>query len=311
MTKLGYLIPTREQIMNGDHGTSGLLDRARFAADQGFDSLWVGDSLFARPRHDPLTLLAGIAVAVPELELGTAILLSSLRNPVILAQQLATIDQLSEGRLRVGVGIGANAPPIHAEFAAAGVPFEKRVGRLVESINLCRALWRGEPVSWQGRWELQDIVVAPKAFTPDGPPIWYASGVDAGVVRAAKHFDGWFPIGPDAETIARQQALFEEASLVSQRTDQTTAVYLTVCVDDDREQAAQKIDDYLEAYYAMPATLLRSVQACCGGTATDVVAWLRTFVDAGADHLVIRVVGDYQKTLSEIANHRDELMSQV
>ena len=189
MTRLGYLIPTREQIMQDAHGTAELLDRARFARDLGIDSLWVGDSLFARPRHDPLTLLAAIATAAPGVALGTAILLSALRNPVLLAQQLATIDQLSDGQLIVGVGIGADAPAIRAEFAAAGVPFEKRVGRLVEGLQLCKALWQGEPVTWNGRWQLEDVVLAPRPVRPGGPLIGYASSVDAGVRRAARWFD--------------------------------------------------------------------------------------------------------------------------
>jgi len=307
MVKLGYLVPTREQIMQGEHSTRGLLDRGRFARDQGFDSLWVGDSLFARPRHDPLSLLAGMATAIPDVELGTAILLSSLRNPVLLAQQLATIDQLSEGRLRVGVGIGANAPPIHAEFSAAGVPFEKRVGRLVESINLCRALWTGQPVSWQGRWLLDQVIVAPSPYTAGGPPIWYASSVDVGVARAAQYFDGWFPIGPDAQTVKRQHGILRKEAGRFDRALPTTAVYLTVCIDDDADRANQHIDAYLEEYYSLPPKILRSVQACFGGTAGAMANWLREFLDAGADHLVLRIVGDYKKSLVELSRIRADL----
>ncbi len=119
--KLGYLLPTRENIMAGQPGTRSLLDAAALARRCGFDSIWVGDSLLARPRHDPLTLLAAVAAAVPDIELGSAVLLPALRNPVVLAQQLATIDQISEGRLILGVGIGGDTPGIRAEFAAAGL----------------------------------------------------------------------------------------------------------------------------------------------------------------------------------------------
>lgn len=303
MTKLGYLIPTREQIMLGNHSTDDLLVRAKTARDHGFESLWVGDSLFARPRHDPLTLLAAIAVAVPDAEVGTAILLQSLRNPVLLAQQLATIDQLSSGKLIVGIGIGADAPSIRAEFEAAGVPFDKRVGRLIESVSLCRALWKDEPVSWQGRWQMEDVMLAPKPAQPGGPEFWYAAGVDAGVARAAKLFDGWFPIGPDAETIARQQTILEESTSKSGR-EVTTAVYLTVCIDENSTKANEQIDAYLEDYYSLPADLLRKVQACFGGGIEDTMAWLNDFVDAGATHLVLRVVGDYAQTLDALAKNR-------
>ncbi|MEM1434008.1 MAG: LLM class flavin-dependent oxidoreductase [Pseudomonadota bacterium] len=304
---LGYLLPTREQIMRGVHDTAPLLDAARHAETLGFDSLWVGDSLFARPRHDPLTLLAALATATQQPRLGTAVLLPALRNPVLLAQQLATIDQLSSGRLIVGAGIAADAPPIHAEFRAAGVPFEKRVGRFVEGFNLCRALWRGEPVDWDGRWTLEQATLAPQPVQPGGPPIWLASSVDAGVARAARLFDGWFPIGPDAATIARQQQLLEATAAAADRPRPATAVYLTLCIDDDAKRAEQAIDDYLTDYYQMPAAIMRRVQACCGGTETQIVDFLQSFVDAGADHLVLRIVGDQTTSLRTLAQLKELL----
>ena len=103
--KLGYLLPTREKIMRESPSVRPMIDAAKKAVDRGFDSIWAGDSLLARPRHDPITLLAGVAGAIPGIEVGTAVLLPALRNPVVLAQQLATVDQLAEGRLIVGAGI--------------------------------------------------------------------------------------------------------------------------------------------------------------------------------------------------------------
>jgi alkanesulfonate monooxygenase SsuD/methylene tetrahydromethanopterin reductase-like flavin-dependent oxidoreductase (luciferase family) len=84
-------------------------------------------------------------------ELGIAVLLPALHSPVLLAHQLATLDQLCEGRLILGVGIARDLPSIRAEFAATGVPFEKRVGRMLECLRLCRALRSGETVEWNGR----------------------------------------------------------------------------------------------------------------------------------------------------------------
>jgi alkanesulfonate monooxygenase SsuD/methylene tetrahydromethanopterin reductase-like flavin-dependent oxidoreductase (luciferase family) len=125
--KLGYLLPTREQVMEGKPDAASLLALATRAEAAGFDSVWVGDSLLARPRHEPLTLLAAVAGRVPRVELGTAVLLPALRNPVLLAHQVATLDQVCEGRLILGVGFAADVANIRAEFAAAGVPFEKRI----------------------------------------------------------------------------------------------------------------------------------------------------------------------------------------
>ena len=145
--KLGYLLPTREQIMDGRPEAAPLLSLAERAERLGYASIWVGDSLLARPRHEPLTLLAGVAGRTHRVQLGTAVLLRALRNPVILAHVVATLDQVSAGRLILGVGIGLNVPSVHAEFQAAGVPFERRVGRMLEGLRLCRALWTGQSVN--------------------------------------------------------------------------------------------------------------------------------------------------------------------
>src|ERR1700759_5223758 len=132
--QIGYLLPTRERVMEGRPQTASLLELATRAESLGFDSVWVGDSLLPRPRHDPLTLLAAVAARTRKVELGTAVLLPALRNPVVLAHQVATLDRISEGRLILGVGIASDVPNIRAEFEAAGVLFEKRVGTLVEGV---------------------------------------------------------------------------------------------------------------------------------------------------------------------------------
>src|SRR2546429_1314935 len=116
--KIGYLLPTRERVMEGRPETGPLLDLAARAEGLGFDSVWVGDSLLARPRHEPLTLLAAVASRVRRVELGTAVLLPALRNPVIMAHQVSTLDQIAEGRLILGVGIAADVPNIRQEFPA-------------------------------------------------------------------------------------------------------------------------------------------------------------------------------------------------
>ena len=171
MPRVGYLLPTRERVMEGLPETASLLTLAERAESLGFDSVWAGDSLLARPRHDPLTLLAAVAARTRKVELGTAVLLPALRNPVVLAHQVATLDRISEGRLILGVGIAADVPAIRAEFEAAGVPFDKRVGRLVEGLALARALWTGKPVDWEGRWKLKAAVLGPTPHRPGGPPI--------------------------------------------------------------------------------------------------------------------------------------------
>src|SRR3954465_548174 len=183
---LGYLLPTREQIMEGRNETAPLLKLAARAAALGFRSVWVGDSLTARPRHDPLTLLAAVAGQTPSLTLGTAVLLPALRNPVLLAHQVATLDRLSEGKLILGVGFASDVPNIRAEFAAAGVPWDKRVGRMMEGLRLCKALWSGRPVDWDGRWQMQGATVAPTPHRPGGPVLWIGGNRPSSLDRAGR-----------------------------------------------------------------------------------------------------------------------------
>ena len=153
--RFGYLLPTREAVMQGRPETSPLLALAERAERLGYDAVWVGDLLLARPRHDPLTLLAAVAARTQRVMVGTAVFLPALRNPVVLAHQLATLDRISEGRLVLGAGIATDVENIRAEFTAAGVPFEGRVGRMMEGLRLARALWTGQPVDWEGRWSVK------------------------------------------------------------------------------------------------------------------------------------------------------------
>src|SRR2546423_1621788 len=121
--EFGVLIPTREVVMSGRPETGPLLVMAERAEAAGFDSVWVGDSLTARPRHEPLTLMSAIAARTRRVRIGTGVLLPALRPPVVLAHVIGTLDRVAEGRVILGVGIAADAPAIRKEFAAAGAAY--------------------------------------------------------------------------------------------------------------------------------------------------------------------------------------------
>ena len=307
--RLGYLLPTREQIMAGQPEATTLLALAERAESLGFDSIWAGDSLLARPRHEPLTLLAAVAARVRRAELGTAVLLPALRNPVLLAHQVATLDQIAEGRLILGVGIAADLPNIRAEFTAAGVPFEKRVGRLLEGLRLCRALWSGKPVDWDGLWKVQGGVLGPTPHRPGGPPLWIGGTHPASIERAGKYFDGWLPITPDSAHWAEQWAQVRAAASKAERDASTLtgAMYLTIAVDEDAAKANARLDAYLERYYSHPAAVLRNRQACYAGGAAGLGAWLHDYAQAGATHLVLRFAGDHERHMNTVAGLRSQL----
>ncbi len=295
--------------MEGEPRVAPLLDLAKRASDLGFDSIWVGDSLLARPRHEPLTLLAAVASRLPRVEVGTAVLLPAMRNPVLLAHQLATLDQIAEGRLIVGIGIAADVANIRGEFAAAGVPFEKRIGRLLEGIRLARALWTGKPVDWNGLWKVDRGVLAPTPYRPGGPLIWIGGSLPASLERAGRYFDGWLPIAPDAAQWQRQWQEIKEIARNAGRDPNalTGAMYVTLSVDADAGRANERLNTYLERYYSQPAATLRARQASYAGPAEGLAEWLQAYAKAGAAHLVLRFAGDHERHLEIVAALRSKL----
>src|SRR5665213_2469038 len=306
--RIGYLLPTRERVMEGRPEVAPLLALAEKAEGLGFDSIWVGDSLLARPRHDPLTLLAAVAARTRRAELGTAVLLPALRNPVVLAQQIATLDQISQGRYILGVGIASDVPNIRAEFTAAGVPFEKRVGRMLEGLRLCRELWTGKPVTWNGRWVMENSVLGPTPHRLGGPPIWIGGMVRPARERVGRLYDGWFPNAPDAKGWGVQWREILDIARDAGRNpaDLTGALYLTLTIDEDAGRASRRIDGFFANYYGQPAEAMRSRQANYAGPAAGAAEWLKSYVDEGASHLVLRFAGDPERNLETIARLRGE-----
>ena len=189
---IGYLLPTREAVMQGRPETAPLSALAERAEALGYQ-FGVGRRFLAGPAAARSADPAGRGRGThPQNHARYRGLLPALRNPVVLAHQLATLNRISEGRLVLGAGIATNVANIRAEFAAAGVPFEGRVGRMMEGLRLARALWTGQPVDWDGRWPVAGGVLGPTPHRPSGPPIGLAGSVRPAFERAAKHFDGWF-----------------------------------------------------------------------------------------------------------------------
>jgi probable F420-dependent oxidoreductase len=295
--------------MEGRDAAGPLLALAERAESLGYDSVWVGDSLLARPRHDPLTLMAAVAARTKKVEIGTAVLLPTLRNPVVLAQQVATVDRIAEGRIILGVGIASDLPNIRHEFEAAGVPFDKRVGRFNEALRLCKALWSGKPVDWDGRWKMKGAVLGPTPHRPGGPPLWIPGSVPAARERAGKLYDGWFPNGPRPDNYAKGWQEVKDAAEAAGRDPGklTGAMYVTLAIDDDVAKANARMDKYCEAYYGQPAPVIRKMQTTFAGPKEEAAKWLKGFVDAGASHICIRLAGDHERQLEIIAGIRRDL----
>ena len=294
--EFGVLLPTREAVMSGRPETAPLLAMAERAEAAGFDSVWIGDSLTARPRHEPLTLLAAVAARTRRVRLGTGVLLPALRNPVVLAHVVGTLDRVAQGRVILGVGIAADTPAIRREFAAAGVPFERRVGRFLETLEICRALWRRDGVSFSGKhFTLQDVTMEPKPHRPGGPPIWIG-GSGPTALREAARFDAWFPTGPSVDFFAERWPGVQAAARAAGRAADavTSAAYVTLALDPSPAAAEQRLHRFLESYYAAPARVILARQATYAGPIDGCVEWLQRWIKAGARHISLRFAGGDQ-----------------
>jgi probable F420-dependent oxidoreductase len=173
-------------------------DLARKAERLGYHSVWLSERVAVpldkphpyEPSIDPWIGLAFIAAASQRLVLSTTVSQIALRDPVLMARELATLDILSKGRLIVGAGAGW----VEAEFAATSVPYETRGRRLGEFVQVLRRLWTAPEEGWQGEFFNVPGVRLVKPATPGGPPIYLGAGSPAGLRRAARLGDGFIAV---------------------------------------------------------------------------------------------------------------------
>ena len=292
MTAFGFLLPTREIVMNQEIPDFGqILDLAEKAEVLGFDSVWVGDSVLARPRFEPLTTLAAVAARTQRVRLGTAVLLPVLRQPVVLANQVANLDLIANGRLSLGVGIGPNNPAVAREFAACGIPIARRIGMFEETITLMRRLVTEPEVTFQGRYfQVQSVRLELRPLQPSGVPLWLAGSGDNALRRVLRLGDGWLPISSSPQAFAtdweRLQALGKEMRRDAH--DLHRCLYTTLNVNSDVAQAQRELRAFIESYYGIPYEVQATRNGLCAGSAENCIAWLKAFIAAGAQTIVVR-----------------------
>src|SRR5215470_7471902 len=190
--EFGICIPHYGKAIN----VPKIIENVQYAEKLSFDSVWVTDHIIVPQTMDliyrdnmlePVTLLSHLAGLVPRVKLGTSVLIHPYRNPVVLAKMLATIDQLSGGRLIVGVGGGW----MTEEFAALGTPFPARGKVSDECLRLMRATWSQTTVSFSGQYtSFQDMQVSPLPVQQP-LPIWVGGVTPRARRRAAELGDGW------------------------------------------------------------------------------------------------------------------------
>ena len=299
--RLGVLIPTRGVVMQSARRppVEECWALARLADEAGYDAVWVGDSIVAKPRLEPITTLAYLAGITQRVRLGTAVLLPALRHPVVLAHQLANVDQISRGRLVLGLGVGWSLPSAEREWAACGADHKRRVRRLEEHVELWRALWRGEPLTRAGEdWALDEHTIGPLPWTAAGPPVLITAGNRAEMIpaqfeRFARLGDGIITTYLDAEDcrVVRQRAEEALARHGRPRGEFPLCVYTTVRMDDDPARAERDTREFLATYYG-GGVHMRGLMGL--GPADVVIAALQRYAAAGVTDLCLRFIGDDQ-----------------
>jgi len=174
---------------------------------------------------DPVVLLSALAAATRRIQLVAGVLVLPLHNPVLLANQAASLDVVSDGRFVLGAGVGWDAD----EFAALGVPFAERGARADESLRVLKALWRHEYVDFDGRFTaLRHAGVTVDPATAGGPPVWIGGHSDAGLLRALRYGHAWHGTGLDAAGLAGIRRRIESLSHAARR-DPATLALTAVC----------------------------------------------------------------------------------
>ena len=299
--RLGILIPTRAAVIAsaGRPPLDECWAMARHADAAGYDAVWVGDSIVARPRLEVMTTLAYLAAVTERVRLGTAVLLPALRQPVVLAHQLANVDQVSHGRVVVGVGVGSGDPSLAAEWAAVGMDFTRRARRLEEHIAVWRALWAGAPVSYEGSgFRLAQHTIGPLPWREGGPPVLITAGngghmLPAALDRFARLGDGIITtrVFADECRTLREQAQAALTRHGRALPELPICAYTTVRIEDDVATAQRINEQFLLAYYG-PRMRERGTVGL--GPPDAVIAALRAYAEAGVTDVCIRFAGDGQ-----------------
>lgn len=269
------------------------LSLAKTADENGFDSVWVGDSLTAKPRLDPITTLGAAAAVTKTVRLGTAALLASLRHPVQLAQAAATLDVISQGRAVLGVAVGgAFNDAQQGEWEAAGVDPKRRASRLEETVTILKGLGSGEPLDHDGRhFLLRSVIMEPLPVQPGGVPILiaahYRAQREAQYKRVARLGDGFISISDTPEEYALLCDKIRSYSEEFGRDyhEMEPVFYMTVNINDDPDQATREAEEYLTMYYGANIWGTRWGPF---GHAGHVSERMAQYVDAGAGTLVMR-----------------------
>lgn len=283
------------------------LDAARRAEAQGLDGILAGDHVtFYGYGNDGLITLAAIAAITERVQLKTSVYLLPLRHPVPVALQVAQIDQLSMGRLVLGVGVGGEDPH---EFWSCGVDPRTRGARTNEAIQILRRLWSEDGVSFAGRhFQIEDVTVNPRPFRP--VPIYIGGRSDAALVRAGRLGDGYTGIWQSVERFRQAREVIGTAATGAGRDPAGVEMGMQfwTSAGPDRDVARATVADRMEAMYRVPFE--RFERYTPSGTPAEVAEFIARYVEAGAEHInLVPAQETLEETVERAAEIREALLA--
>ena len=307
--KFGLTLPNRGVVI-GATIVAEMLQLATDAESAGWDSVWVGDSIFAKPRLDAMVLLGAIAARTTRVRIGPACFASTpLRNALILAYQWASLDFMSGGRTVFVACQGQPEPGgglFDKEFAALRVEPASRMRRMEEAIEIMRLTSSREHVDYDGKYnKFRDLTVLPRPIQQP-IPIWVVSNpnttqitnVATGYRRVARLGDGWMTTGKTAPELRDSLAMIRGYARELGRelpANFEVCNYYNINVNDDREAALAESKRFLDDYYTVNYTREYLERWCALGSPAECIANLQSFIDAGVTTITLRLTGYDQK----------------
>jgi probable F420-dependent oxidoreductase len=284
---------------------------ARTVDALGYDSLWVGDHLSTHnPVLEALTILTHFGAVTERVQLGTGVLLLALRQPGVLAKQVATLDWLTSGRVVMGVGVGGEDL---SDFAAVGVPVSERGARTSDGILALRALWSAPVASYAGKFSsFEDIRISPQSPQPGGPPIWVGGRSPAALRRAGRLGDGWYSYMVSPRRFIEGMNLVRATAEESGRDASAIvgALLVPTVVGESRETARRHLQQHLQQRYAKHYDDHIIDNYCLAGTSEQVRERLGEYVAAGVGHVVFMHGGPTAELPDAAVQIHEEIINQ-
>ena len=273
----------------------------------GYDGLWVLEDLIGdTPCLEPLSLLSYVAAITERIKLGTSMVVATTRHPGHLAKEFGCLDQMSGGRLIVGLGIGGRArkqPPItEATLRLFGAPTERRARHFLDTVGVMRALWEQPQATFSGHfWTLDGEQMEPKPFQKPGPPVWFGGGHPDGLRRAVRHADGWMGAGNSTTQEFKGHVKVIREALETSGRDPASfliAKRVYVVLDDDEARAERRLREWYAQFYKSAD---RGSAVSVRGSASQCIDGLMEVVEGGAQMLMFNPVFDYMDHLQALA----------